>query len=122
MIDLRTHRVPNRSLLVLLISLVAVTVINDGHFFITSAFFALIVGLFLSLFLGMGFGDVKLLMILCLFYIPATLVNASLIIEGVTISAVLLIAITRIRGGKYRDPMAFAPCIFAGTLLCASLG
>lgn len=93
-----------------------------GSFYFLSSLLALLVGTLLSFFAGLGFGDVKLLAILSLFFLPADLEELSQFIAGISFSSGLLIAITLFRGGNSKDPMAFAPCIFAGAILCASLG
>lgn len=105
----------------LLISLTFITLLTQNNFYFLSSLFVLLAGVLLSFSVGLGFGDVKLLVVISLFFLPPHVKELSQFIAGITVSAGLLIAITVFRGGSSRDPVAFAPCIFAGALLCASL-
>ncbi|CAB4867185.1 unannotated protein [freshwater metagenome] len=120
-VDIRSHRIPNRPLLLFLIFLSILAVATNSNLNWMSAAISLPVGLLLSIVAGLGFGDVKLLMILTLFFLPSNLTSASRFLAGVAISALVLMVATLLKGGNYRDSMAFAPSLFAGAILCASL-
>jgi Flp pilus assembly protein protease CpaA len=73
--DLRTHRIPNRALILLLLSSLlthraSVDIVFDQFLVAATAF---CIGLLLWRFFGLGMGDVKLISIMALLLIPATL-------------------------------------------------
>ncbi len=120
-VDVRTHRIPNRSLLVLILILLAFAIRAGKDLFFVSALIALLLGTALSVFAGLGFGDVKLLTILSFFVIAPTRQDFLLFLSGVAIASALALIVALLRGGKSSDSIAMAPSIFAGAILCASL-
>jgi prepilin peptidase CpaA len=120
-IDVRTHRIPNRSLLVLILILLGFAIHTGKDLFFVSALISLLLGTALSVFAGLGFGDVKLLTILSFFVIAPTRQDLLLFLSGVAIASALALIVALLRGGKSSDSIAMAPSIFAGAILCASL-
>ena len=75
--DARTHRIPNKA--VLLLTLSALSTIDEPTFNFRHHTFALLVvlalSLLLSLFCGLGMGDVKLLAVLSFFLLPPNITS-----------------------------------------------
>jgi len=72
LVDARTHRIPNRGVLILAIASVA-TIDYGDHVLINqlrTCAAVLSVSIFLSIFCGLGMGDVKLLGVLAMFVLP----------------------------------------------------
>ncbi len=73
LVDLRTHRIPNRAVAILgITSLITIDVrsfVFREHFYITVI--VLSVAMFLSIFCGLGMGDVKLLGVLASSALPS---------------------------------------------------
>ena len=119
-VDLKSHRIPNRSLLILSVILLSIEIFTGQGIHFKSAAIALTVGTALSIFAGVGFGDVKLIFVLTLFVITPTQTGVELFLVGIAITSVVSLAVTLFRGGKSADPVALAPSIFMGAILCAS--
>lgn len=120
-VDIRSHRIPNKSLLLFSMVLLIIAMLDDRAVHFTSALIALVLGTVLSIFAGLGFGDVKLITILALFVIAPTRMDLAQFLFGFAIAATLLLIFTVIRRGKFYDSIPMAPSIFAGAILCASL-
>jgi Flp pilus assembly protein protease CpaA len=118
LVDLRTHRIPNRAVLILaIVSLVTIDVRSftfREHFYMT--LIVLSVAIFLSIFCGLGMGDVKLLGVLAIFVLPsqADTYMIFLLTVAVTASAHALF----LSRGDLRKSLQIplAPAIFCGTI------
>ena len=118
LVDLRTHRIPNRAVLILaIVSLVTIDVRSftfREHFYMTMI--VLSVAIFLSIFCGLGMGDVKLLGVLAIFVLPsqANTYMIFLVTVAVTASAHALF----LSRGDLRKSLQIplAPAIFCGTI------
>lgn len=116
--DARTHRIPNRELLILIIaSAMALnfedySVRNHSHISVV----VISIAIFLSYFCGLGMGDVKLLAILSFFVLPPYLASYQIFLSVVTLTALAYSII--ISGGDFRKSVQvpLAPAIFFGTL------
>jgi Flp pilus assembly protein protease CpaA len=120
-VDIKTHRIPNKSLAILLLVLFAISLFSKDGIYFTSAAIFIFAGTLLSVFAGLGFGDVKLLTLLSLFVIAPTRHDFELFLFGAACTAAIALALARSRGRKSSDAIAMAPSIFAGAILCASL-
>ena len=120
-VDLRSHRIPNKALLVFSLSLLVIAIVENLQIHFTSGLIALVVGTLLSIFAGLGFGDVKLLTILSLFVVAPTRLDLAQFLFGLTIASTLALIFAALRAGKFRGSIPMAPSIFAGAILCASL-
>ena len=117
--DARTHRIPNRELLILVIASVATLHFEDysvrNHLHIS---IVVISGsILLSYFCGLGMGDVKLLAVLSLFVLPPYFVSYQIFLLVVTLTALAYSII--ISRGDFRKSVQvpLAPAIFLGILI-----
>lgn len=118
LLDLRTHRIPNRELLILTIA--SLVTVNFGdfslhdHLYISALVFS--IAITLSIFCGLGMGDVKLLGVLAIFVIPsqADTYMIFLLTVAVTASAHALF----LSRGDLRKSLhiPLAPAILCGTI------
>lgn len=120
-VDLRSHRIPNKALLVFSLGLLFFAKAQSLQIHFTFALITLIVGTLLSIFAGLGFGDVKLLTILSLFVVAPTRLDLVQFLFGLTIASAIALVFTAVRAGKFQGSIPMAPSIFAGAILCASL-
>ena len=119
LVDLRTHRIPNRALLILVIASLVTTDVRSftfhDHFYMTVI--VLSVAIFLSIFCGLGMGDVKLLGVLAIFVLPsqADTYMIFLLTVAVTASAHALF----LSRGDLRKSLQIplAPAILCGTIV-----
>ena len=119
LVDLRTHRIPNRALSILgitsLITIDVRTFTLRGHIYMTVI--VLLVAIFLSIFCGLGMGDVKLLGVLAIFVLPtqAGTFLIFLLTVAVTASAHALF----LSRGDFRKSLQIplAPAILCGTIV-----
>ncbi len=121
--DARTHRIPNRELLILVIASVATLHFEDysvrNHLHIS---IVVISGsILLSYFCGLGMGDVKLLAVLSLFVLPPYFVSYQIFLLVVTLTALAYSII--ISRGDFRKSVQvpLAPAIFLGTLIAINV-
>jgi Flp pilus assembly protein protease CpaA len=118
LVDLRTHRIPNRALLILAI---ASLITQDARSFtfrdhIYKTVIVLSVAIFLSIFCGLGMGDVKLLGVLAISVLPSEADTYMIFLLTVAFSAsahALLLS----RGDLLKTlQIPLAPAIFCGTI------
>ena len=118
LIDAKTHRIPNRQVLILSIAAFFAAV-AEGHSFQERLIAALIVLLFaglLSIFCGLGLGDVKLMGVLAMFVLPAEVSTYKIFLVIVAITAVLH-AVFLSRGNLRKSlQIPLAPAILCGTI------
>ena len=121
--DARTHRIPNRELLILVIASVVTLNFEDyslrNHVHISV--FVIFIAIFLSTFCGLGMGDVKLLAVLSLFVLPPYFASYQIFLLVVTLTALAYSII--ISRGDFRKSVQvpLAPAIFLGTLIALNV-
>ena len=121
--DARTHRIPNRELLILVIASVVTLNFEDyslrNHVHIS--IFVIFIAIFLSSFCGLGMGDVKVLAVLSLFVLPPYFASYQIFLLVVTLTALAYSII--ISGGDFRKSVQvpLAPAIFLGTLIALNV-
>lgn len=117
--DARTHRIPNRQLLILGIASLITTDPRSfsfhDHFYLT--LIVLSVAVVLSIFCGLGMGDVKLLGVLTMFVLPpqADIHMIFLLTVALTASAHAIFLSEGDLRKSLRVPLA--PAIFLGTII-----
>lgn len=120
-IDIRTHRIPNKVLVVLLvyavIYLIFENVLRDG------VFRAIVVAIFLGILnvlakSAIGMGDIKLIVVLALFMSTIQLINASIALIALS-AAVALISI--LAGKGLATHIAFAPVIALSFIISTTI-
>jgi Flp pilus assembly protein protease CpaA len=118
LVDLRTHRIPNRAVLVLaIVSLVTTDVrsfIFPDHIYMTVI--VLFVAMFLSIFCGLGMGDVKLLGVLAILVLPSEADTYMIFLFTVAVTASAH-ALFLSRGDLRKSlQIPLAPAILCGTI------
>lgn len=118
LVDMRTHRIPNRAVVILGIASLITTDVRSFTFrdHLCTAMIVLSVAVFLSIFCGLGMGDVKLLAVLAIFVLPARadIYMIFLLTVAVTASAH---AIFLSRGELCKSlQIPLAPAIMCGTI------
>jgi Flp pilus assembly protein protease CpaA len=118
LVDLRTHRIPNRALLILAIASLMTKDVRSftfrEHFYMTVI--VLSVAIFLSIFCGLGMGDVKLLGVLASSVLPSQAATYMIFLLTVAVSAsahALLLSRGDLRNSLQ---IPLAPAIFCGTI------
>ena len=118
LVDLRSHRITNRAVMVLAIASLATTAANSfayrDHFFMS--IIVLLVAILLSVFCGLGMGDVKLLGVLAMLVLPPQ--AATYMIFLFTIAVTAMAHAIFLSQGDFRRSLQIplAPAIFCGTI------
>ena len=121
LVDFSSHRIPNKALLVFFSALLIIAMVQNLQIYFTCALVALGVGTSLSVFAGLGFGDVKLMTIIALFAVAPTRLDLAQFFFGLTIASMVSLIFVAVRAGNLRSSIPMAPSIFAGAILCATL-
>lgn len=95
--------------------------VQNRQVYFSCAIIALILGTSLSVFAGLGFGDVKLLTIIALFVVAPTRLDIAQFFFGLTIASMVTLILVAVRAGNLRSSIPIAPSIFAGAILSATL-
>ena len=118
-IDARTHRISNKAVAALAVTGLATVDLQsfDVGRQLKAAMIVLVIGLLLSIFCGVGMGDVKLILVLALFLLPPELAiyqRFSLIVSLFAFAYALYLSRGKIRQ-SVKIPLA--PAIFVGTII-----
>jgi Flp pilus assembly protein protease CpaA len=118
-VDARTHRIANKAVVALAVTgLATVDMQNfDVGRQLKAAMFVLVIGLLLSIFCGVGMGDLKLILVLALFLLPPELAiyrRFSLIVCLCAFAYALYLSRGKIRQ-SVKIPLA--PAIIVGTII-----
>ena len=118
LIDARTHRIPNRQVFILSIAAFFAAA-AEGHSFQKHLNAALIVLFFaglLSIFCGLGLGDVKLMGVLAMFVLPSQASTYKIFLFTVAITA-MAYAVFLSQGDLRKSlQIPLAPAILCGTI------
>lgn len=119
LIDARTHRIPNRGVLIL--AIVSVATIDYGDYVLINQLrtcaTVLSLSIFLSIFCGLGMGDVKLLGVLAMFVLPPEPGAYKVFLLTVALTASVH-AIFLSRGAIRKSVhIPLAPAILLGTII-----
>ncbi|QLL23591.1 hypothetical protein DLE03_04380 [Actinobacteria bacterium IMCC25003] len=109
--DLKHHRIPNFSLLLLIV----ISILSGVHDF--DLIYLLLISVAVALFTlltGCGFGDSKLLIILLALVIPRY--QISHFISAVLLASSILVLLHLIRFRSFRGEIAFAPALCGAVL------
>ena len=114
--DIRTHRIPNSALLLLVLVSIAENSLNFSlKVFVVSSCMVLI----FTLISGCGYGDSKLSIILLNFVVPSyQLLNY---LSALLVVSALLVLVQLIRNRSMRGEIAFAPALCGAVLVLAPL-
>ena len=116
--DLKYHRISNKALCALLLIFLTFSHLEKSQLHIVNALI-LFSFLLIAYHFGLGAGDVKLILLLSIFFLPTTHLGANRLISGFVVFSALSIAVNRIRGRLLSDSMAMAPAICAAYIWCA---
>ena len=118
-IDLKSHKIQNKAVLLALIFFAILTLLEGGSFYPQSTFLALLSSP-LSLKLKLGAGDIKLFATLSAFFLPFSF-NA--VVEFTTVFssiAAFCMVITILKQRSLQSSIALAPAICGAFIWCAS--
>jgi Flp pilus assembly protein protease CpaA len=118
-VDARTHRITNKAVVTLAVTgLATVDIQNfDVGRQLQAAMIVLVIGLLLSIFCGVGMGDVKLILVLALFLLPPEIgIYQSFLLVVCLFAFAYALYLSR---GKIRQSVKIplAPAIFVGTII-----
>ena len=116
--DVLHHRISNRVLFLSLIFLLSLSVLTQRDLHPISG---LCVLLFAPLILraGIGAGDIKLLSLLAVFFIPLSWEIASEFLLSFTLISAILLLIALVRRQSFSGSIALAPAICGAVIWCA---
>jgi Flp pilus assembly protein protease CpaA len=118
LVDLRTHRITNRAVLVLAIASLVTTDLNRYTWFdhIYTTIIVLFIAIILSISCGLGMGDVKLLGTLAIFILPTQ--ADTYVIFLLTVAVAASAHTIFLSGGVLRKSLQIplAPAILCGTI------
>jgi Flp pilus assembly protein protease CpaA len=118
LVDLRTHRIPNREVLILALASLVTTDVKSfasrDHLYVS--IIVISITIFLSIFCGLGMGDVKLLGVLAIFVLPSQANTYMIFLVTVAVTASVH-ALFLSRGDLRKSlQIPLAPAIFCGTI------
>jgi Flp pilus assembly protein protease CpaA len=118
-IDLKIHKIRNRTILIALICFASLTLFESGAFYPQSSLFVLLCSP-LALKFKIGAGDVKLFATLSAFFLPFSLNATVQFLSAFSAIAALLMVITIIKARTLQSSIALAPAICGAFIWCAS--
>ena len=118
LVDLRTHRIPHREVLILALASLVTTDVKSfasrDHLYVS--IIVISITIFLSIFCGLGMGDVKLLGVLAIFVLPSQANTYMIFLVTVAVTASVH-ALFLSRGDLRKSlQIPLAPAIFCGTI------
>ena len=116
--DWKYHRITNKSLLISLVGFSALNHLTDGDLRFMGSWILLLFCMVAYKF-GLGAGDVKLIALLSIFFLPNTSARLADLVGAFSVVALISISIHRLQGRSLAEPMALAPAICAAFIWCA---
>jgi Flp pilus assembly protein protease CpaA len=117
-VDIRTHKIRNKSLLAILFVFTTVALIEKSSLYPISALIFLSIGLAAAYF-GLGAGDVKLVTVLSLFFLPLEITRWIDWIHAFIWIVAFIVLIQLVNRKSLADPIPLAPAICAAFIWCA---
>ena len=118
-VDVKSHKIRNRAILLALIFFAFLTLLEDGSFYPESALLALLCAP-LALKFKIGAGDIKLFATLSAFFLPFSFHTTVLFLSVFSAIATLLLLVTILKKRTLRASIALAPAICGAFIWCAS--
>ena len=118
-IDLKSHRIPNKSLLCAFLLFVALALMQDAPVYPESAILSILISPALIK-LRVGAGDIKLLILFSFFFLPPALEISIRFLSALSVIATFLIVFTLIKEKTLRSSIALAPAICGAVIWSAS--
>ena len=116
--DWKYHRITNKSLLLSFVGLSALSLLTNSSLRIWASTILLLFCLVAYKY-GLGAGDVKLIALLSIFFLPNTSARLADLFGAFSVVSLISIWIHRFQGGTLADPIALAPAICAAFIWCA---
>jgi Flp pilus assembly protein protease CpaA len=118
-VDIKSHKIRNRAILLALICFAFLTLLEDGTFYPEGALLALLCSP-LALKFKIGAGDVKLFATLSAFFLPFSFHTTVEFLSVFSAIATLLVLVTILKKRTLRASIALAPAICGAFIWCAS--
>jgi len=118
-VDIKSHKIRNRAILLALICFASLTLFEDGAFYPESALLVLLCAP-LALKFKIGAGDIKLFATLSAFFLPLSFHTTVQFLSAFSAIAALLMMITIIKARTLQSSIALAPAICGAFIWCAS--
>ena len=118
-IDLKSHRIPNKSLLCALLLFLSIAIVQGAPVYLKSAVISLLISLPLIK-LRVGAGDFKLLILMAFFFLPPNLVILIRVLSAFSAIATSLIFVTLFKEKSLQSSIALAPAICGAVIWSAS--
>ena len=118
-IDLKSHRIPNKSLLCALLLFLSIAIVQGAPVYLKSAVISLLISLPLIK-LRVGAGDFKLLILMAFFFLPPNLVILIRVLSAFSAIAAGLIFVTLFKEKSLQSSIALAPAICGAVIWSAS--
>ena len=117
-VDLRHHRITNRTILACAAVFSALSAIS-GEQINPFSFLTVLAFIPLLLRLGIGAGDIKLLIVLSLFFVPFSWLALSSFMQAFTLLSALSLAYYLVRSRSFAGSVALAPALCGAVIWCA---
>lgn len=114
--DLRSHRIPNRALIYFLICTAAISY-RDLSRFAQLCASTLLIAFLLSIVMGIGMGDVKLIALLVPLVTRDHALHVTLLLICISFTSIVAAAITILTRGTISRSIPWAPSLFSGAIL-----
>lgn len=118
--DLKTHRILNRDIVLALSLFLGATFLGNNEIFIQSALVTALFGALAAFVFGVGMGDVKLLTLFTLFFIPLTFEAYARLLFGFLIGSSITVLGLLIKYKSVKIAVPLAPSICLGVIYSAS--
>ena len=118
-IDLKSHRIPNKSLLCALLLFLSIAIVQGAPVYLKSAVISLLISLPLIK-LRVVAGDFKLLILMAFFFLPPNLVISIRFLSAFSAIAASLIFVTLFKEKSLQSSIALAPAICGAVIWSAS--
>ena len=118
-IDLKSHRIPNKSLFCALLFFLSLALIQGAPVYPESAFVSILISPVLIK-LRVGAGDIKLLILFSFFFLPPALEISIRFLTALSVIATFLIFFTLFKEKTLRSSIALAPAICGAVIWSAS--
>lgn len=114
--DLHSHRIPNRALIYFLICTAAISY-RDLSRFAQLCASTLLIAFLLSIVMGIGMGDVKLIALLVPLVARDHALHVTLLLICISFTSIVAAAITILTRGTISRSIPWAPSLFSGAIL-----
>jgi prepilin signal peptidase PulO-like enzyme (type II secretory pathway) len=117
-VDQFTHKIRNRDLALTALCFSFLTFFSDSPIHPLSAAITLILGI-IGMWFGLGAGDVKLAVVLSVFFLPLEVARWTSLVVGFSAVALLLVITHLLMRRSLSQQIALAPAICAAFIWCA---